>query len=206
MSTGRSLVDSKREQTKYKLAHSPNTKFVSEVIQEVATKLELNGSVGFDNAGALQNQFDERTILAGVIFKNIDIDDEMVPKELSISIRFPSEFRTLSPFLTEDRLWLTRCSGVVNPKRDNSKDSEINQDIYIREGFLQLQHLIFLEWFHKVRTQNPSTATEPRTEVFNVRLHEAAERCSSMDLYTVPSFLFNFLFLLPFINIIRVSL
>ncbi|EDW65658.1 phospholipid-transporting ATPase ABCA3 [Drosophila virilis] len=198
-----SLVDSKREQTKYKLAHSPNTKFVSEVIQEVATKLELNGSVGFDNAGALQNQFDERTILAGVIFKNIDVNDEMVPKELSISIRFPSEFRTLSPFLTEDRLWLTRCSGVVNPKRDNSKDSEINQDIYIREGFLQLQHLIFLEWFHKLRTQNPSTATEPRTEVFNVRLHEPAERCSTMDLYTVPSFLFNFLFLLPFINIIR---
>lgn len=205
MSTGRSLVDSKRAQTKYKLVYSPVTEFAKEIAETVTSELELNNSVGYDNQETLQNQFDDRTTLAGVIFDRLDNDNEGVPKVLSVSIRFPSEFRTISPFLTEERLWLTRCSGVVNPKRDNVKDEHVNQDIYIREGFLQLQHQIFLAWFHKIRTQDPTNYTEPQAEVFNVRLRMANERCFSMDFDSIPSFLFNFIYLLPFINVIRVS-
>ncbi|EDW00475.1 GH12891 [Drosophila grimshawi] len=197
------LVDSKREQTKYNLAYAPKTKFVTEVVESVAAKLEMNDTIGFDDPEDLQNQFDERTTLAALVFQQIDKSNEQVPKILSVTIRFPSEFRTLTPFLSEDRLWLTRCSGVVNPKRDNAKDPDINQDIYIREGFLQIQHQIFLEWLHRLRNLFPSNFAEPNVEVFNVRLRVADERCATMDVYTVPSFLFNFLYLLPFINIIR---
>ncbi|XP_030245571.1 ATP-binding cassette sub-family A member 3 [Drosophila navojoa] len=198
-----SLVDSKREQTKYKLAYSPDTPFVKRVVDVVTSVLELNNSIGYNDPETLQNQFDERTMLAAVVFDRLDQDPDAIPKVLSVSIRFPSEFRTISPFLTEDRLWLTRCSGVVNSKRDNAKDSDINQDIYIREGFLQLQHQVFLAWFHMLRSQDPSKATEPQTEVFNVRLRVANERCSTMDFDAIPSFLFNFIYLLPFINVIR---
>lgn len=155
----------------------------------------------------LQSQFDDRTTLAAIVFENIGKDQEDVPKELSISIRFPSEFRTISPFLTDDRLWLRRCSGVVDAKRDNVKDTDTDQkqDIYIREGFLQLQHMVFMEWLHKLRATHPPKFPEPQVKVTNVRLRVADERCSTMDIYTVPSFLYNFVYILPFINIIWVS-
>lgn len=177
------------------------------MITTVAALLELNGTTPFENSEVLQSQFDDRTTLAAIVFDNVGKNQEDVPKELSISIRFPSEFRTISPFLTDDRLWLRRCSGVVDAKRDNVKDTDTdqNQDLYIREGFLQLQHLVFMEWLHKLRVAHPPKFPEPQVEVTNVRLRVADERCSTMDIYTVPSFLYNFVYLLPFINIIWVS-
>lgn len=201
----RSLVDSRREQTKYTLAYVPKSVFAFQIADQVAKRLELNSTIGFEDPDTLQNQFDERTTLAAIIFENTDDTLETAPKSLSVSIRFPSEFRTLNPFLTEDRLWLTRCSGFVNAKRDNVKDSDINQDIYIREAFLQIQHQVFIEWLRQLRKIYPTKMGEPIVEVFNVRLKVPDERCSTIDVYTVPLFLFNFLYLLPFINIIRVS-
>lgn len=198
-------MESQREQSKYKIAYTPNSVFTKDVVSTVAAILELNGTTGYEDAEALQSQFDDRVILAGIVFENVKKNQEDAPKELSLSIRFPSEFRTLRPFLTEDRLWLKRCSGVVDSKRDNVDDSDSNQDIYIREGFLQLQHLIFVEWLHKLRSQYTPEYTEPQVEVFNVRLKVADERCSTMDIYTVPLFLYNFVYILPFINIIWVS-
>ncbi|XP_030386748.1 ATP-binding cassette sub-family A member 3 [Scaptodrosophila lebanonensis] len=197
-----SLVDSKREKTKFYLAYSPKTPFVKEVVEAVATKLQLNDTIGFDNAEALQNQFDERTTLAGIVFYDIE-NGEKAPKTLSVAIRFPSEFRTISSFLTEDRLWVTRCTGVVNPKRDNAKDDNVNQDIYIREGFLQLQHQIFVQWFHKIITDFPTSYPEPHVEVHNVRLKATEDTCSQVGVSSMPEFLINFLYLLPFLNIVQ---
>jgi len=132
------MADSKREKTKYILAFTPETTFTSEVTKNVAKTLELSSTVGYESESEMQNQFDERTTLAGIVFN--DLRDDGTPLTLSISIRFPSEFRTIAPFLTEDRLWITRCSGRINPGRDRAKHDK-QQDIYIREGFLQLQHL-----------------------------------------------------------------
>jgi len=199
------MVDARREQTKFTLAYCPNSIFAEQIAKSVATTLELNTTVAFEDPEALHNQFDERTTLAAIIFEGTDASLETVPKTLSVSIRFPSEFRTLDPFLNEDRLWLTRCSGFVNAKRDNVKDPDMNQDIYIREAFLQIQQQVFAEWYHKLRLIYPTSYTEPAVEVFNVRLKVPDERCSTMDVYAVPLFLFNFLYLLPFINVIRVS-
>ncbi|KAM8720001.1 hypothetical protein ACLKA7_006114 [Drosophila subpalustris] len=198
-----SLVDPRREQTKYTLAYVPKSVFAYQIADQIAKRLELNNTIGFEDPDTLQNQFDERTTLAAIIFEDTDESLETAPKSLSVSIRFPSEFRTLNPFLTEDRLWLTRCSGFVNAKRDNVKDSDINQDIYIREAFLQIQHQVFIEWLRQLRKIYPTNMGEPIVEVFNVRLKVPDERCSTIDVYTVPLFLFNFLYLLPFINIIR---
>ncbi|KAH8261712.1 hypothetical protein KR044_002736, partial [Drosophila immigrans] len=198
-----SVVDTRREQTKFNLAYSPKSLFAKQLADAVATTLDLNTTIAFEDNEALQSQFDERTTLAGIVFEDMDANLELPPKTLSVSIRFPSEFRTLSPFLTEDRLWLTRCSGFVNAKRDNVKDLDEYQDIYIREAFLQIQHQVFTEWLHKLRTIYPTPYTEPVVEVFNIRLRVPDDRCSSIDVYTVPLFLFHFLYLLPFINIIR---
>ncbi|XP_060661358.1 phospholipid-transporting ATPase ABCA3 isoform X1 [Drosophila nasuta] len=199
----KSIVDSRREQTKFNLAYCPNSVFAKQVANAVATRLELNTTIAFEDSDTLQNQFDQRTTLAAIVFEDTDANLETPPKVLSVSIRFPSEFRTLNSFLTEDRLWLTRCSGFVNAKRDNVEEKELYQDIYIRETFLQIQHQVFMEWLHQLRAIYPSSYTEPAVEVFNIRLKVPDERCSSIDVYTVPLFLFNFLYLLPFINILR---
>ncbi|KAH8273383.1 hypothetical protein KR018_002046 [Drosophila ironensis] len=194
------MADSKREKTKYNLAYAPNNRFAKEMTGQVAKILGLNGTVGYPNMKQMQDQFDERTTLAGVFYRG-DLT-KPPPLSLSVSIQFPSEFRTISPFLTENRLWQTRCSGRVNPGRDRAQDEDNRQDIYIREGFLQLQHLIFVEWYHKLRLTYKTQYTEPNVKVFNIQ-KQTDEACSAMSQKRLPTFLFNFLYLLPFLNIIR---
>lgn len=197
------MADSKREKTKYILAYAPIVPFAREITESVAKTLELNATIGFNSADQMQDQFDERTTLAGVVYYNVE--SEGTPLKLSMSIRFPSEFRTILPFLTENRLWLTRCSGRINEGRDRVTDQDKQQDIYIREGFLQLQHQIFTEWYHRLRNEFTTEYPEPNVEVFNV-LHKAQdESCTVMNMHRLPSFLYNFIYLLPFLNIIRVS-
>ncbi|KAH8344779.1 hypothetical protein KR067_006857 [Drosophila pandora] len=195
------LADSKREKTKYILAYAPIVPFAREMTESVAKTLELNATIGFNSADQMQDQFDERTTLAGVVYYNVEA--EGTPLKLSLSIRFPSEFRTILPFLTENRLWLTRCSGRINEGRDRVTDQDKQQDIYIREGFLQLQHQIFTEWYHRLRNEFPTEYPEPNVEVYNI-LHKADdESCTSMNMHRLPTFLYNFIYLLPFLNIIR---
>ncbi|XP_068154604.1 phospholipid-transporting ATPase ABCA3 [Drosophila tropicalis] len=195
-----SLADSKREKMHYLLAFCPATEFAKEIADAVAKTLELNGTIPFVDPDQLQNQFEERNTLAGIEFNNLE--HETIPKVLDITIRFPSEFRTLSPFLTENRLWVTRCSGVVSATRDKAADNDRHQDIYIREGFLQLQHQIFLEWYHRLRTQYPSAFNEPSVQVHNIRLRVANGGCTQNGFVNGPIFLFNFIYLLPFLNVI----
>ncbi|EDW27106.1 GL16574 [Drosophila persimilis] len=195
------MGDKKREKTKYLLAYAPKTEFTELVINAVADQLGMKGIQGYKNNAELQKHFDERTTLAGIIFH--DSPPKEPPESLSISIRFPSEFRTIKPFLTEARLWLTRCSGAVREKQDNAKDTDTNQDLYIREGFLQLQHHVFLQWFQQLKIKYPHTYAEPQVEVFNIRLRAANSPCTMMTLVRMPAFLYNFLYLLPFLNIIR---
>ncbi|XP_017056334.1 phospholipid-transporting ATPase ABCA3 [Drosophila ficusphila] len=194
------MADSKREKTKYRLAYTPRSNFVKDVTKNVAKTLELDSTVGYATEAELEDQFDERTTLAGLVFHGADGD--ATPLTLSVSIRFPSEFRTIAPFLTEDRLWITRCSGRINPGRDRAKHDK-QQDIYIREGFLQLQHQIFMEWYHRLRNDFITTYPEPNVEVYNILLKAADEPCSVMSLARLPTFLYNFIYLLPFLNIIR---
>ncbi|SPP78075.1 ABC transporter A family member 2 [Drosophila guanche] len=195
------MVDKKRDKIKYYLAYAPKSEITEMLTEGVAKKLGMLGVLGYTSNEDMQKQFDERTTLAGIVFH--DSPKTEAPKSLSISIRFPSEFRTIKPFLTEDRLWLTRCTGAVREKRDNAKDSDTKQDLYIREGFLQVQHHIFLQWYHQLVKKYPNKYTEPQVEVFNIRLKAATEPCAMMTLVRMPAFLYNFIFLLPFLNIIR---
>ncbi|KAH8409300.1 hypothetical protein KR009_012306 [Drosophila setifemur] len=195
------MSDAKREKTKFVLAYTPSVPFAKEMTDSVAETLELGGTVPYKSEDIMQDQFDDRTTLAGVVYYGLET--EGTPLALSISIRFPSEFRTISPFLTEDRLWLTRCSGKVRPGRDRALDRDKEQDIYIREGFLQLQHQLFVKWYHRLRNEFASDYQEPNVEVYNILLKAADEPCSVMSVQRLPTFLFNFIYLLPFLNIIR---
>ncbi|XP_017124914.1 phospholipid-transporting ATPase ABCA3 [Drosophila elegans] len=194
------MADSKREKTKFSLVYTPKTPFSTEVTNNVAKTLELNSTVGYQSEAQMQDQFDERTTLAGIVFH--DAEGEGTPLTLSVSIRFPSEFRTIASFLTEDRLWVTRCSGRIHTGRDRAKHDK-QQDIYIREGFLQLQHQIFVEWYHRLRNDFLTNFPEPNVEVYNILLKVSDEPCSVMSLARLPTFLYNFIYLLPFLNVIR---
>lgn len=198
------MADSRREKSKFNLAYTPKTPFVHGLAKHVVKMLELNATIPFANEDELEDQFDEKTTLAGLIFNGVDADKEGPPLELSVTIRFPSEFRTMSSFQTEERLWLTRCSGRINAEKEQVK-SGYKQDIYIREGFLQLQHQIFLHWYHQLLVQLVSNFQKPAVEMFNVHLRAAEEPCAAMSLARLPTFLYYFIYLLPFLNIIRVS-
>ncbi|KAH8304374.1 hypothetical protein KR059_007590 [Drosophila kikkawai] len=195
------VIDSRREKNRLNLGYTPKTPFVSNLAAKVVTTLELNATIPFENENELENQLDERTTLAGLVFKG-DLSGPQPPLVLDVSIRFPSEFRTLKSFLTEDRLWLTRCSGQIDADREQV-DKNLKQDIYIREGFLQLQHQVFIEWYHLLREQFQSDFPEPSVTMYNVRLKSADEPCAAVSLARLPTFLYYFIYLLPFLNIIR---
>ncbi|KAH8252511.1 hypothetical protein KR032_000293 [Drosophila birchii] len=194
-----SMTDSRREKTRLNLGYTPNTEFVSNLAAKVMATLELNATIPFDSEEDLENQLDERTTLAGLVFIG---DLTKVPKRLDVQIRFPSEFRTLKTYQTEDRLWLTRCSGLIYTDREQV-DKPINQDIYIREGFLQLQHQVFMEWYHQLSTLFESNNEDPNVMVYNIQIKAADEHCAARSLVRLPTFLYYFIYLLPFLNIIR---
>ncbi|KAH8390010.1 ABC transporter A family member 1 [Drosophila serrata] len=195
-----SVTDSRREKTRLNLGYTPNTPFVSQLAGKVMMTLELNDTIPFESEDELENQLDERTTLAGLVFRGDDLND--VPNKLNMLIRFPSEFRTVKSYQTEDRLWITRCSGLINSDREQV-DKNIKQDIYIREGFLQLQHQVFLEWYHRLLEKFNSEYSEPNVLMYNILLKAADEPCVAMSLARLPTFLYYFIYLLPFLNIIR---
>ncbi|KAH8284773.1 hypothetical protein KR054_000927 [Drosophila jambulina] len=195
-----SVTDSRRQKIRLNLGYTPNTPFVADLAERVRTTLELNQTIAFENEDVMENQLDERTTLAGLVFKGENLQD--TPKTLDVNIRFPSEFRTVKSYQTEDRLWITRCSGLIDSNREKV-DKKVKQDIYIREGFLQLQHQVFIEWYRRLRNPFPSTYAEPNVMMFNVRLKAADEPCATMSLNRLPTFLYYFIYLLPFLNIIR---
>ncbi|KAH8236950.1 hypothetical protein KR038_000867 [Drosophila bunnanda] len=195
-----SMTDSRREKTRLNLGYTPNTPFVSGLAARVMMTLELNATIPFESADELENQLDERTTLAGLVFRGDDLED--TPKNLDVLIRFPSELRTVKSYQTGDRLWITRCSGLIDADRDQVSKN-VKQDIYIREGFLQLQHQVFLEWYRLLRAATDSEYAEPNVIMNSVPLKAADEPCAAMSLARLPMFLYYFIYLLPFLNIIR---
>lgn len=108
-------------------------------------KLNLPITVGFDNEELMDTSFTGNTCLAAVRFYGVKKDSDVVPNVLQYALRFPGDLRTVKVHghQTAEHFWITRCHGDVNT------DTFYPQDcIYLREGFLQLQHRIFLEWLH----------------------------------------------------------
>uniref|UniRef100_A0A1A9X397 ABC transporter domain-containing protein n=1 Tax=Glossina brevipalpis TaxID=37001 RepID=A0A1A9X397_9MUSC len=133
------------------LYYTPENGFTKQIIEEVVKKLDLKSFKGFKDEIHLESNFDDKKAFAGIVFYNTT--DDTPPHRLSMSIRFPSDFRTVhNDVPLYQNYWVTRCTGFLT--KDEMKDSE-RASLYLREGFLQLQHCLFLEWIKLLETDQP---------------------------------------------------
>lgn len=174
----------------FTLYYAPIDNVARTLLTEVSKNLSLSGDTqGFDDESDLLQHFNRNESLAAIIFQTLTTDS------LSVTIRFPNEFRTV--LKRQDRWWSTGFTTLI-PDNNNL------QNPYIREGFLQIQHAVFKAWikycdaslFHKI----------PIIDV-NYFLHDSVRRIPihRTNSVNVLWHLYHFLYFVPFLNLIWVS-
>ncbi|XP_067641824.1 ATP-binding cassette sub-family A member 17 [Eurosta solidaginis] len=139
---------------------------------------------------AMLNRFNTKNDIAAVTMH------EVSPTRLNISIHFPSKFRTIESDRETELLWAIRCNGIYADDIDNKK---LNlQDLYIREGFVQLQHQLFLYWLQQVLKNNGTVNVTVKT----FRQHTGWKVCTSRAQSYSSNILYSFSFFLPFLNLL----
>lgn len=173
----------------FTLYYAPVDKITRTLLTEVSKDLSLSGDAqGFDDESDLLQHFHRNKSLAAIIFQKITTDS------LSVTIRFPNEFRTV--LRRQDRWWSTGFTTLIP---GNNLPNP-----YIREGFLQIQHAVFKAWikyfdaslFHKI----------PIIDV-NYFVHDTVRRIH-IHRKNSANFLwhlYHFLYFVPFLNLIWVS-
>lgn len=162
-------------------------------------QLNLTITVGFDNEELMDTSFTGKTCLAAVLFYGMKKDSDEVPDRLRYAIRFPGELRSVEGKDHQAiNFWITRCHGDV--KKDPFSP---NDCIYMREGFLPLQHRIFLEW---MKLKNISEDSIPSLTI-NVMTpkDEAKKICYFDNVLHFDWFWYQWFFFLPIIIMIKVS-
>ncbi|XP_073830436.1 ATP-binding cassette sub-family A member 17-like [Musca autumnalis] len=105
------------------------------IMQNVSTSLSLaDDPQGFESEIQMTYNFNKNSTLAAVIFH------EYTSNSLSITLRFPAPFRTLKN--TNGNCWSRQCFWSSTQNMDNMGF----ENLYAKEGFLQLQHSIFKAW------------------------------------------------------------
>lgn len=175
------------------ISFTPVTQTTMAIISNVSKILALKSSpVGFHDENLMIRNFNHNTTLAAVIF------NQMTPKLLSITLRFPSQLRSLQKGQTcgnFDCLWLIR----------NSNDLE-NTNSYDREGFLALQHTIFESWL-KFHDKVVVDGKLPSLEFNSIQSSGDIDHSHDQgDTTTNAVWIFYyFLYFVPFLNLIWVS-
>lgn len=178
-------------------------------MEATSKSLDLRNVFPIQNEQSLINHFNDRKYLAGIYFHNISHVEEAhtVPEKLSVTLSFPSEFRTSKHPDIYNRLWLTRCSGVLN---DFDTDRLQHADLYLREGFLQIQHRLFVEWLKMLQSGSLDHAeidySLPTISVRSLRHHTDHEPCHTECSSNLIWFLYYFTFFLPFLRVIKVHI
>ncbi|KAL9878361.1 ATP-binding cassette sub-family A member 17 isoform 2-T2 [Glossina fuscipes fuscipes] len=125
------------------LFYTPENAFTKKLLNAVIKILGLKSIKGFKDEMNLQSNFDDKKAFAGIVFYNTSDD---IPQRLSMSIRFPSELRTVhSDAPIYQNYWVTRCTGFLTDEETKGKGLK-HVSLYQREGFLQLQQCLFLQW------------------------------------------------------------
>lgn len=191
----RNELQIKTEKIKLSLAYTPITPITTQIIEEVVEKLQLKGALGFESAFLMEARFFNKTMFAAVDFQGFN---QTNPKILTIVIRFPSHFRTIKLQHIKDYLWLSRCNGIL--AIDSEKVGHKNTGLYAREGFLALQHQIFLSWLK-------ATGVELNQKI-ELRSFRHSVNPFYCDVITTGSnlvyLLFYLCFFYPFLNLIQV--
>lgn len=185
----------KKSPIPYKLYFTPNNNSTQNILKTTAQKLNLLESVGFHSENEMLHNFTAASVLAAVILE-----------DNNVTLRFPNYFRTRphkNYYRTQD-FWLTRCSGILS-------DYLENEDLYSREGFLQLLYIVVktqiekenIEKFNTMPTQISSIShnIEPKMGCINDVSRKAVkpERFVKWSLY-------YFVYFVPFLNLMWVSM
>lgn len=136
------------------LFYTPENAFTKKLLNGVIKVLGLKSIKGFKDEISLESNFDGKKAFAGIVFYNTS--DE-IPQRLSMSIRFPSELRTVhSDTPIYQNYWVTRCTGFLTDQEMKGKGLK-HVSLYQREGFLQLQHCLFLQWLSLLQADSENT-------------------------------------------------
>uniref|UniRef100_A0A1I8MJ80 ABC transporter domain-containing protein n=1 Tax=Musca domestica TaxID=7370 RepID=A0A1I8MJ80_MUSDO len=213
LSAFRQLMDLPRERIRYGLLYGPPTDFTTHIVERARKELGLRHIFAVKSEKSLVNNFNEDHYLAGIYFYNLtntnnnsQSEFNAVPSRLDLTLSFPSEFRTSKHSEIFPSLWLTRCTGVL----DNFDTEHLRHtDFYVREGFLQLQHRLFVEWF-KMLLNSSETEEEslqlhgllPTITVRSFKQLTKDEPCHEAGTSNITWFLYYFTFFVPFLRVI----
>jgi len=123
-------------------------------VKNVAATLEFEEAVAFKSENDLEDQFDEKKLHAGIIFSKT----QNINKQLFVTLRFPAKFRSIDEDNVRslnDLYWITRTNGII--EKDNIVGKS-KSDLYLKEGFIQIQSAIMDEWF-QIIGDTPDTFT-----------------------------------------------
>uniref|UniRef100_W8C2K9 ATP-binding cassette sub-family A member 5 n=1 Tax=Ceratitis capitata TaxID=7213 RepID=W8C2K9_CERCA len=185
----RALLEADGKPVPTNLLYTPEDATVSNIMGEVIKKLGLTEAEPFKTESEMMNKFDENTTLAAVQLNSVN------NTLLEVYLRFPSEFRTLKTEHEGMELWTTRCSGMLVSHVENKNNEQ--DDLYYREGFIQLQHQIFLQWLAKVHLKE----TPVKVAIRSFRQHTNWKACSFIK-SNIMMFSYSFSFFLPFLNLV----
>lgn len=207
-------MDLPKKRIRYGLLYGPPTDFTTHIVERARKALGLRHIFAVKSEKSLVNNFNEDHYLAGIYFYNLTKNNNNnsqsefngIPSRLDLTISFPSEFRTSKHPEIFPSLWLTRCTGVL----DNFDAEHLRHaDFYVREGFLQLQHRLFVEWF-KMLLNSSETEEEslhgllPTITVRSFKQRTTDEPCYGAGTSNITWFLYYFTFFVPFLRVIGV--
>uniref|UniRef100_A0A1A9UE59 ABC transporter domain-containing protein n=1 Tax=Glossina austeni TaxID=7395 RepID=A0A1A9UE59_GLOAU len=154
------LMGIRKERMRMTLLYTPKNDFTTAVVNGTKIALNLRGIQDVEDNDSLENYFSEHNNLAGIVFHNVD--DGAVPEKLVVSLRFPGLLRTVEVSNSlDDRLWMTRCSGIISPDGTGAYG---DVDLYLREGFLQLQHSLYMQWIRLLKNSDTTNISRGRNK------------------------------------------
>ncbi|XP_075156656.1 phospholipid-transporting ATPase ABCA3-like [Haematobia irritans] len=183
-------------QEPFSLLYAPIHPITTSIINETAKKLDLFGVEGYNSDYEdFDLYFYRKSYLAIIIF------DKFSPDILSVTMRFPNQFRTLhkgKDCWERFCYWSTRRYNFI--KDTASSDGNSDVDLYIREGYLQVLHSLFMSW---INYYDSSKYTDISSLSINTFLHDSQQKkYFHRSLTNFAWFFYNFVYFLPFLNVI----
>ncbi|XP_037937452.1 ATP-binding cassette sub-family A member 3-like [Teleopsis dalmanni] len=171
------------------LVFTPKSEYAKLFARNIVEKFKMKTAVGYKNEYLMTSQFNPEKTLAGIVFP----EGENPPDNFTVVIRFPSTFRTLDLDDASEMLWTTRCGA-------GDELADADEDLYIREGFLQLQTAIFQEFIQYKVTPPPET--DKSRPILKPYLLDTPPICLYLSESNYELFLFYFVFLYTFLRLI----
>lgn len=132
-----------KQPREWKLVYSPKNLIFEKLLNQAIKSLDINGIVGVKNAEDVEKIVQEKDFLAGVLFDHSD-KIRKLPKELSYTLRFPSEsrieFTSFSNWQTD--LLFEQFAGGGPRGNDVNNPDEGDAPFYFADGFLSIQDAI----------------------------------------------------------------